>query len=319
MDIGKDLIEIAKSALPLARPVVDTGCGLINSLFGKPFKVAGGMIADQLYAWRWTNRVRIAARAQEILDEHEVDARILPPGFLMPLLDAAGDVEDPELQELWAQLLASAVSEDENQVRSYVEILKCLSPVEAKLLVAIAGQKFRWRETLDLDPISKKLFRRHGDVDEGTLAQFGCSHDVLEAALSHLNTLGIIVPDVEIDVVKESVGHKQSRRVGERRYTFAKFTPFGKRFFSACSESSALPKYHVALPWEADLEFRQTAQHALSRSSEALDAAEDAQRVADEANNAAEEAKDNANSAEDVAAKALRVVELQPGSHPAGL
>ena len=130
--------ELLKASLDLAKPVVETGCQLIEALFGEPFKVAGGMLADQVYWLRWRNRIRIANRAEALLGKHEIAAKVLPPGFLLPLLDAAGDVEDETLQEMWGRLLAASVKAERHQHPIFVDALKKLSSEDATLFEEIA-------------------------------------------------------------------------------------------------------------------------------------------------------------------------------------
>jgi len=134
---------LLRTCLGMPEAVIETGCELIKSLLGEPFKVAGGMLADQVYAWRWRNRIRIAKRAEEIMAEEEIPARVLPPGFLLPLLDAAGDVEDPDLQQMWARLLASGVREDRHQHPMLVDTLRRMSREDAEFLVSVVKQALR--------------------------------------------------------------------------------------------------------------------------------------------------------------------------------
>src|SRR5436190_21416717 len=116
------------------KPVIDTGCRLIDSLLGEPARVVGNILADKLYAWQWRNRIKIAARAKELLDRDKISERLLPPGFLLPLLSAAGDIEQDSLQELWARLLASGVAADDCQHPSYTQVLRQLSVMDARVL-----------------------------------------------------------------------------------------------------------------------------------------------------------------------------------------
>jgi Abortive infection alpha/Protein of unknown function (DUF2806) len=87
--------------------------------------------------WQWQNRIRIAERAQRIMEEKKIAVKILPPDFLIPLIRDCGDVSDETLQEAWARLLAEAVSNDEAQHISYVHTLKQLSPNDAKVALAL--------------------------------------------------------------------------------------------------------------------------------------------------------------------------------------
>lgn len=122
------------SALAVGKPVVETGCRLIESLLGEPCKVAGNLLADQVYAWQWKNRVTTFSRAKQIMDESGIPPGVLPKGFLLPALDACGNVEETELQEMWAQLIASSVAEPKHQHPSFIRILAQLSRNEAVMM-----------------------------------------------------------------------------------------------------------------------------------------------------------------------------------------
>ena len=147
-DYNNGMAEVTTLAAIVARatvgkPAVETGCNLIENLLGEPCKIFGGLLADQIYFWQWMNRIRVAKRAKEIMDENGIASRVIPQGFLLPLIEAAGNVEKPELQELWAKLLASAVTADKFQHPSLIEALKQLTSDEAKIVKRMAlGQNF---------------------------------------------------------------------------------------------------------------------------------------------------------------------------------
>lgn len=117
-----------------ARPVVEKGVELIDSLLGKPCKVAGNLLADRIYTWQWTNRVRAFGRAKEILDAEQIPRQVLPTGFLLPVLDAVGNVEASELHELWARLIASALKDERHQHPAFRETLRYMSGEDARFL-----------------------------------------------------------------------------------------------------------------------------------------------------------------------------------------
>ncbi|MEX0676237.1 MAG: Abi-alpha family protein [Pirellulales bacterium] len=76
------------------------------------------------------------------MDRDKIASRVLPPEFLLPLLELCGDVENHTLQELWAQLLASAVADDSNAHPSFVRVLSQFSASDAVVFEEI-------RRTLD--------------------------------------------------------------------------------------------------------------------------------------------------------------------------
>lgn len=129
-------VAVIGTALTVGKPIVETGCRLLESLLGKPCKVAGDLLADEMYAWQWENRLRILNRTKQKLDEGNVPPRVLPKGFLLPLLDSCGNTEEAELQEMWAQLLTSSVASPEHQHPAFIRILAQLSRNEAALMVS---------------------------------------------------------------------------------------------------------------------------------------------------------------------------------------
>lgn len=136
-------LALIGAATALGKPIVDTACTLIKDLLGRSCKVAGGMLADEVYAFQWTNRIRIAHWAKQIMDQEGIASRVLPKGFLLPLLEAAGNVEDPTLQEMWARLISSGVKDDTSQHPTFIEILRQLTPDEAKIVARMSmGQNF---------------------------------------------------------------------------------------------------------------------------------------------------------------------------------
>jgi hypothetical protein len=122
----------------IGKSAVDTACKLADALLGKPLAVAGDMIADEIYVWQTTNRIRLLLKTEEKLKAAGVSARIIPKGFLLPLLDAAGNVDDADLQEMWANLLAGGVTADSKQHPMYIQTLRQMSAADAQLLQVVA-------------------------------------------------------------------------------------------------------------------------------------------------------------------------------------
>jgi hypothetical protein len=129
--------EALKAISDLPKPIVDTGVALINSLLGKPFHETGELISDQIYAWRWANRIRIAEKAAKRLAETEMEAKVLPPGFLIPLLDTCGNVDDESMQDMWASLLTEGVRDESSQQATYRKTLEALTPGDAKWIMSL--------------------------------------------------------------------------------------------------------------------------------------------------------------------------------------
>lgn len=132
-----DLAAVAAAAgagFAVAKPVAEAASDLAQKLLGQPFKVAGDLLADQVYCWQCVNRIRLLEKLKLKIDESKVQVKSLPPGFLIPAIDAVGNVDDECLQDFWARLLCSAIQDDAAASPSFIETLRRLGPAEAKWL-----------------------------------------------------------------------------------------------------------------------------------------------------------------------------------------
>lgn len=116
-----------------SQPLMKKGAELLDSLLGEPLKVAGGMLGDQVYAWRVARAATLGANCRAVLDEAGVAPRQLPTGFLLPFIEAAVG-SDPALDQMWAKLLASATASDANQHPVFREVLRRITADEAMII-----------------------------------------------------------------------------------------------------------------------------------------------------------------------------------------
>lgn len=176
-------IEAAGLALGVAKPIVETGCKFAESLLGEPLKAAGGMLADRIYAWQTVNRIKIAARTKRLCDVGGVKPRKVASGFLLPFFDKAGNVDDPDLAELWAQLLTSAVRDDAAQHPLFIRTLEGMSRDDALVVRKVARAPF---ERVAIDRMATEQCIR-------VLVNGGSEDDQREQrAVIRLDSLGII-------------------------------------------------------------------------------------------------------------------------------
>ena len=101
-------------------------------------KVAGEMLTDKVYLWRYEQAVRIAVRAHDLMEDSGIKPKIVPPDFLLPFIESASRCGNPTLQELWARLFAAAVDEDINQHPALRISLDNMSTTRAHIMQWIA-------------------------------------------------------------------------------------------------------------------------------------------------------------------------------------
>jgi hypothetical protein len=134
---AKALQEIAKTT--------GTGLDLVGRAGSYVGWVLGTVPADLvgLLGGDWLSQVRIRnlahykERTEEILRTRGVaETEAVSPSIAVPLLRAAADESRPELQELWATLLAAALDPKRSHLvrRSFIETLSKFEPLDAAVL-----------------------------------------------------------------------------------------------------------------------------------------------------------------------------------------
>lgn len=139
--------EISESAKAIQEVAKATKTGIeateklgrfVSRITNEPIETIMGILNDRLQFMRWERRLRLVERAKEILDKRKIEGhiRIIPPKLALPIVENASLEENNELQDLWANLLASALDPNfTGTIRSaYIDIIKQLEVVDAHVL-----------------------------------------------------------------------------------------------------------------------------------------------------------------------------------------
>jgi hypothetical protein len=106
-------------------------------LLGGVGKEVGGLVADQIRYLRWKNAIKIIDKAARIAKNNRIDPKQVPLKFIVPFLEGAsleGEEKDDSVSDMWASLLASAVTKYESRYTIYIDLLKKLSTDDAQCL-----------------------------------------------------------------------------------------------------------------------------------------------------------------------------------------
>jgi hypothetical protein len=105
---------------------------------GGPLHEIGAWLGDHVRVWRVQRQIGILERARQDLCDAGRSPRQVKWNVLFPLLEAGSLEDDPEMAERWAALLANAADPEATEVPpSFPDILKQLSPTEARILDAV--------------------------------------------------------------------------------------------------------------------------------------------------------------------------------------
>jgi len=166
--------EQAKLGQELVKAVRDTSGYFTDILGDIPKDLLGYLVGDRIKAKRVERIAILWKKTRERLQEAD------PPSlkYAIPILQAAADEENEELQDLWSRLLAAAMDPNRrNSMRqSFIQAVKQLDPLDALVLKAIRENGYATWSPSGRDVIAGKL---HCSVDEvlvslNQLAELDC-------------------------------------------------------------------------------------------------------------------------------------------------
>lgn len=142
--MADDLTGIVKQTL---EPVGD----VMKRIAGPLADEIGESLALMARPYRIALSVKMFQKTQRMLMEAGMPAQPVPPRLFLPMLEAASIENDEDLHTKWSALLANAASSDKVHP-SYIEILKQLTPDDARLLDKFheltKEKKHRWLNQL---------------------------------------------------------------------------------------------------------------------------------------------------------------------------
>jgi hypothetical protein len=151
---AKAIQEVAKATRTGIEATEKLG-GFVARVINEPIEHVTGILSDRLRFMRWERQLRLGDRVLEKIKERGLEAKfnngqlnIVPPKLALPIIENASLEEDDELQDLWANLLTSALDPNFNsKIRSaYIDIIKQLEVVDVRILDVIYKSYNQWLE-----------------------------------------------------------------------------------------------------------------------------------------------------------------------------
>jgi hypothetical protein len=244
---AKAITAVAKTSESAIKATEKLG-GFVSRIIKEPLDSSIGILTDKLKYMRWQRQIRFAEKCMAIIEERNVESeiRFLPPKFVLPVIENASYEDVDDLQDLWANLLTTALDPDRKMPRTaFIDILKQLEPIDAlvlnsfyHLLLERRGQRYErygrkssYHDSLINYSISVRFLGHRLQVDS----------DELKTSVDNLIRLRLISSYIEEDTIETEVsGEADSRDITYNHgYNEVCITYLGLEFTKACLETDS--------------------------------------------------------------------------------
>jgi hypothetical protein len=221
----------------LAKKTLQPINGLLQRIAGPLADEIGDSLAIIARPYRIKLSLKMFQKTQQMLEEAGIAPQAVSPRLFLPMVESASIEDDEDLHTRWAALLANAATSQNSVHPSYIETLKQLTPVEARLLDAFyeVAEGKKWQKV---------------ETNNVTGEEFKAAGTALFTWFSNLIRLGLIQITFDIDSrsreIKVRVPHIDMSKfpgyagvegegyfAGELEETYL-FTDFAVDFVNAC-------------------------------------------------------------------------------------
>jgi hypothetical protein len=107
---------------------------LLARLLGPAADEIGLSVADSAKVWRLRRQIRLYSEVKRMIEESCLSMKPIPPRLFFPILQGGSTEDDDDMQSRWAALLANAATTPDSVHPAFIEILRQLSPQDARSL-----------------------------------------------------------------------------------------------------------------------------------------------------------------------------------------
>lgn len=158
----------------------------LEKLAGPAIEEGGGLLKGQVKFWRFKNQINLLIKAKKFLEDKKLDPNKVLPKTAMSILENGSIEQDENLQEMWANLLASYATSNLD-IQSYPHILKELSSMEVKLLTDLYASRLQ-------SGLNGVDLLTHGETKEGICNGLKITAEQYDVMVDNLFRLNLIQP-----------------------------------------------------------------------------------------------------------------------------
>jgi hypothetical protein len=184
------LKPLAKSVEVVTRRTIDGAAAFFSRICLPAAEELGLLLKDRVSSWRKNNLEKIAQKAEQKYDQSLHSGTHAHPRLIMKIIEEGSWVDDDDVQELWAGLIASSCTEmgDDDSNLMFIDLLARLSASQARLLNYFCEDSST--EVTEDGRMQSKWFEV--TLEELQRASSMSDAQRLDRELDHLSALGLI-------------------------------------------------------------------------------------------------------------------------------
>ena len=202
--------------------VTDTAKPISSAVGGTLADVWQGLIGDRVTAWRIRNAAGVNEKLGKELAKtgQSLNLDTIPEGVAFAWFQKATETDEPEIQELFAKLLANAASGNVEALKKRnIDLVSRLTPDDGRLLSALADQRREERAqgwvprrpwSLKANYQLGRFVEKHGLVAESFDALMSLGILRIDRSVSYARTRGLRTSLVQETVTLPSIQTEDS-------------------------------------------------------------------------------------------------------------
>jgi hypothetical protein len=130
---------------------------LLDQLIGPAATEVGLSLSDSVKVWRFKRQLRLLQEVKRLVEDSGKQIKPIATRLFFPVLEAASIEDDDEMQTRWAALLANEATNVGSVHPCYIDVLKQLSPDDARLLDKVCDWCER-KKSRNVSPFDKGFY-----------------------------------------------------------------------------------------------------------------------------------------------------------------
>ena len=131
-----------ETTLRAMQTAIDGVSSFLKMVFKPGMEELGFLVKDQIRYWRLSNILRMLEKAKERMNFDGQELNLSANARVgLSIMECSSEVDDDELQDLWAGLFVSSCTPDgkDDSNMNFVDLLRRMSSVEAKIIEYACG------------------------------------------------------------------------------------------------------------------------------------------------------------------------------------